>query len=346
MDVVIGAGVIGTATTWKLSKVSNRSIVNVSLCTDQTDTASVANGCLVIGDYQPNRSIVNVVNHVWNGGVFGAWAALRSCGLSSWRSQKQPLCALCARGAAQIHDVLMKEQKKTPSIIYKKNKKHFYVDAHEWNQYMKQMSLKKTNVTFVKDRVVGFGILKQQHKKNKQRVTHVYCASGRIMETNKVYISCGWKTPEICSLLGVRVPIYPLTGYSVTAHWEGPPSARHSLKTFQTWISFGSKVRCTANTDFFKDGVVPANLVVKRWDKITKDLQRVYPDARGPYIKWVGHRPITPDALPIISNVEPFDNVYINAGHGPVGVTCCLSSADWVVNIPQDNPFSLERFSS
>ncbi|HEV2371416.1 MAG TPA: FAD-dependent oxidoreductase [Streptosporangiaceae bacterium] len=68
---------------------------------------------------------------------------------------------------------------------------------------------------------------------------------------------------------------------------------------------------------------------------------------------WVGRRPLTPDGLPILDRVHPFENLYLATGHSMLGITLAPASAkaltDYVVtgNRPEPlEPFRLDRFGN
>ena len=70
-----------------------------------------------------------------------------------------------------------------------------------------------------------------------------------------------------------------------------------------------------------------------------------------PTREWVGHRPVSPDGIPIIGKVPPYKNVYVNGGHGFWGWTLSLGTAKILTDhilynciIPQS--FSSARFSN
>ena len=68
---------------------------------------------------------------------------------------------------------------------------------------------------------------------------------------------------------------------------------------------------------------------------------------------WVGRRPLTPDGLPILDRVRPFENLYIATGHSMLGITLAPASgkalADYVLSGKRPEllePFRLQRFAS
>ena len=68
---------------------------------------------------------------------------------------------------------------------------------------------------------------------------------------------------------------------------------------------------------------------------------------------WVGRRPLTPDGLPILDRVHPFENLFIATGHSMLGITLAPASgkalADYVLSGQRPEllePFRLRRFAS
>jgi len=67
---------------------------------------------------------------------------------------------------------------------------------------------------------------------------------------------------------------------------------------------------------------------------------------------WVGRRPLTPDGLPILDQVPPFDNLFVATGHSMLGITLAPASgqalADYVLTGQRPTllePFRLRRFA-
>ena len=60
---------------------------------------------------------------------------------------------------------------------------------------------------------------------------------------------------------------------------------------------------------------------------------------------WSGLRPTTPDSLPILSRHDgDHDNVYINAGHGTMGWTLSMGSADVIAALALGQPQVGDRY--
>jgi len=62
--------------------------------------------------------------------------------------------------------------------------------------------------------------------------------------------------------------------------------------------------------------------------------QKLFPNA-GDYAEtefWTGLRPMTPDGVPIIGST-PYENLYMNTGHGTLGWTMCASSGQLTADL-------------
>ena len=66
---------------------------------------------------------------------------------------------------------------------------------------------------------------------------------------------------------------------------------------------------------------------------------------------WCGLRPMTPDGPPILGKT-PYDNLYINAGHGTLGWTMACGSGHVIADLVSDDApeislagLTLDRFN-
>jgi len=67
----------------------------------------------------------------------------------------------------------------------------------------------------------------------------------------------------------------------------------------------------------------------------------------------VGRRPLTPDGLPILDRVHPFENLYLATGHSMLGITLAPASgkalSDYMMSGKRPaplEPFRLDRFGN
>jgi D-amino-acid dehydrogenase len=136
------------------------------------------------------------------------------------------------------------------------------------------------------------------------------------------------------SAMGIGCNIIPIRGYSLTYSID---------KSYQSGISVtdyskrcllsnaGNLVRATAGADFvgLNDNISP-----EKWHELDKFAKRTHPHITdiNP-TKWVGFRPLTPSSFPVIEKARDIEGLYINSGHGGLGVTLSVGSAKYLVNL-------------
>lgn len=141
-------------------------------------------------------------------------------------------------------------------------------------------------------------------------------------------LSLGSYSPFLAKPLGIRLPIYPLKGYSVTLPVKDAKAAwtvSLSDEAHKLVLSrFGDRLRIagTAELDGYNTEV---NRV--RCEAIVKRVMDLFPDAgdasRAQY--WAGLRPATPDNLPLVGRTR-FPKLWLDTGHGSLGWTMACGS--------------------
>jgi len=175
-----------------------------------------------------------------------------------------------------------------------------------------------------------------------------------IIECDHVVVCLGIGSRALLKPLGIRLPIYPVKGYSVTVTVEGSNTAPLISLTDEerrvVVTRFGNKVRVAgmaelAGTDLSVDPARAA-AVRKALNDLFPELSR-FTDEQV----WTGLRPMTPDGGPVIGGVGRWTNLTLNTGHGTYGWTMACGSARLVTNLiageipPIDAaPYSLARF--
>ncbi|PCH75278.1 MAG: hypothetical protein COC12_01280 [Rhodobacteraceae bacterium] len=95
-------------------------------------------------------------------------------------------------------------------------------------------------------------------------------------------------------------------------------------------LRLGNRVRVAGYAMFSHDQSVSPHLVRQLTDKARALMPGAAIYDQPPDV-WVGFRPTTPDDLPMIARMGP-DNLYVNAGHGSLGWTLALGSAEILLN--------------
>lgn len=169
----------------------------------------------------------------------------------------------------------------------------------------------------------------------------------------EVVLAAGAWSPRLARLLGLRLPIQPGKGYSMTfprpAH---APSRALVLKEpsvcVTTWAD-GFRLGSTMEFSGYDARLNPVRLAALR-RAAAEYLQE--PGAGEPLETWHGWRPMTWDDLPVIGRAPRLENVVVAGGHGMLGVSMAAVTGmlvrDLVLRAPPMldlAPLSPARFS-
>ncbi|MER8827972.1 FAD-dependent oxidoreductase [Mesorhizobium sp. M0938] len=141
------------------------------------------------------------------------------------------------------------------------------------------------------------------------------------LHAGQVVLSAGAWSTRLASDLGARVLIESMRGY----HFMLPdpeielpmPILSGEFKFFATPMEHGLRLAGTAE---FAGLDWPANYA--RADKLAKAAQTIFPGLRtAGGSRWMGHRPMTPDSMPIIGPSPRFPNAVLAFGHGHNGLS-------------------------
>ena len=148
-------------------------------------------------------------------------------------------------------------------------------------------------------------------------------------------IALGSYSPLLARPLGIRLPVYPLKGYSVTLPIKNEAAAwtvslsDEAHKLVLSRLGDRLRIAGTAELDGYNTGI---NLV--RCAAIVKRVMELFPDAGDPSkaTYWAGLRPATPSNLPVIGATR-YPNLFINTGHGTLGWTHACGSGRILADI-------------
>lgn len=145
----------------------------------------------------------------------------------------------------------------------------------------------------------------------------------------------GPESARIARTIGVRLPVYPAKGYSMTAPIRSgvlaPKLGGIDEKSLVAWSRFGDQLRMSATAEFAGYGL---RYKEKDFSNILKAGQELFPGvldySRASYK--AGLRPMTPDGPPIIGAGRE-SNLYFNTGHGHLGWTMACGSAEMLADL-------------
>lgn len=160
------------------------------------------------------------------------------------------------------------------------------------------------------------------------RIRAIALDAGQV-EADVFVLAAGLASAQLARPLGYRLPIYPVTGYSITfRHQEdiAPAVAAVSLADKIAWAGFGPGViRFTGFADIGPQG--SAALSEKRFAALEQFARSMFaPLARVEPQRWIGQRPMTPDGIPLLGR-SAHANLLLNCGHGAMGWTMASGCA-------------------
>lgn len=159
------------------------------------------------------------------------------------------------------------------------------------------------------------------------RIASVRTSAGDF-KADRFVAALGSYTPLLVKALGLKVPVYPVKGYSITVpiiDAEKAPVSTIMDETFKVAITrLGDRIRVGGMAEisgFSKD------LPEARRDTLEHSVGDLFPGAGDiPAASfWSGLRPMTPDGTPVIGRTV-YDNLFLNTGHGTLGWTMACGS--------------------
>jgi len=165
----------------------------------------------------------------------------------------------------------------------------------------------------------------------------------QVLAVDQLVIAAGHRSP-LLALPGLRLPLYPLKGYSLTV----PIGAQHrapdvSITDYDRKIVYariGEQLRVAAMVDIvgFDPAVDPQRLAL-----IKRQARDTFPQA-GDYdaaVEWAGMRPATPTGVPLLGPTA-YRNLWLNLGHGALGFTLACGSGRLLSELISQRPPSID----
>jgi D-amino-acid dehydrogenase len=165
-------------------------------------------------------------------------------------------------------------------------------------------------------------------------VTGVATDAG-LVTADRYVVALGSYAPLLLRPLGLRLPVYPVKGYSLTVPITDPTGAPESTVMDETYkvavTRLGDRIRVGGTAEL---GGYDMTLRPARRGPLDLVVSDLFP--RGGDLKraefWCGLRPMTPDGTPIIGST-PYANLYLNNGHGTLGWTMAAGSGRVVADL-------------
>ena len=152
--------------------------------------------------------------------------------------------------------------------------------------------------------------------------------NGKLETADRYVLALGCYSPQLLKPLGIKAPVYPLKGYSLTVPITDSAMAPTSTildETYKVAITrFDNRIRVGGMAEI---AGFDLSLNPRRRETLEMIVNDLYP--HGGDLQqasfWTGLRPTTPDGTPIVG-ATPYRNLFLNTGHGTLGWTMACGS--------------------
>ncbi|EDT37255.1 D-amino acid dehydrogenase [Burkholderia ambifaria] len=165
------------------------------------------------------------------------------------------------------------------------------------------------------------------------RIAGVQCSSETVRADAYVVALGSYSTSFISNLM--KIPVYPLKGYSITAPIVNEAAAPVSTVLDETYkiaiTRFDQRIRVGGMAEIVG---FDKNLRAARRETLEMCVNDLFPGG-GDTSKatfWTGLRPMTPDGTPIVGRT-PVSNLFLNTGHGTLGWTMSCGSGQLLADL-------------
>lgn len=187
------------------------------------------------------------------------------------------------------------------------------------------------------------------------RDPRVVLEGGRSLAADHIVVAAGIRSERMMRELGIRVPLASERGYHVTV---GAPDTPFDIPVMP---STGKMANTPTEMGLRLSGQVELAAIDKAPDWRRADILRRHAWESYPYLArsnpsdlsfWMGHRPSTPDGLPVIGAFAREPGIIAAFGHGHIGIAAAPMTAACVVDAIRGEvkegarPFGPARFGA
>lgn len=179
-----------------------------------------------------------------------------------------------------------------------------------------------------------FGCNIERLENDGERIAGVWI-DGELERADQYVLALGSYSPQMLKPLGIKAPIYPLKGYSLTvpiANADMAPNSTILDETYKVAITrFDNRIRVGGMAEIAGHDL---SLDPRRRETLELVVGDLYPQGGDPSTGefWTGLRPATPDGTPIIGATR-YRNLFLNTGHGTLGWTMACGSGSLLADL-------------
>lgn len=204
-----------------------------------------------------------------------------------------------------------------------------------------------TTVLADKARALGvdfrFGVDIRRLVRSGGRIEAVETSQG-LLHADAFVVALGSHSPMLVRPLGLRLPIYPVKGYSITLPITDASRAPESTVMDETYkiaiTRLGGRIRAGGMAELAGSD---KRLSPRREATLHHSVGDLFARAadHSDSSFWCGLRPMTPDGTPIIGRAGA-GNLWLNTGHGTLGWTMAAGSGRVLADLVSGRPSAIE----
>lgn len=205
-------------------------------------------------------------------------------------------------------------------------------DCHQFCQQLAQLFIRAGGKIRLATRARDFAV-------TGDRVAGVY-TDAELLRADHYVMAAGYNSVDLLRQLGIRVPVYPLKGYSLTyaiLDAAAAPASTVLDESYKIAITrLGNRIRLGGMAELRG---ADSSLPQQRRRTLQLVADDLYPHAGDSSAAqfWSGLRPSTPDSVPIVGR-SSYANLWLNIGHGTLGWTMACGSAQYLTDLIADRP--------
>ena len=156
-----------------------------------------------------------------------------------------------------------------------------------------------------------------------------------VLKADAYLVALGSYSPLLLKGAGIRIPVYPVKGYSITVpitDASGAPESTVMDETHKVAVTrLGERIRVGGTAEL-------AGYTLKLHEARRDTLEHVVTDLfpRGGDVSraefWCGLRPMTPDGTPVLGATR-LPNLYLATGHGTLGWTMAAGTGRVIADV-------------
>ncbi|MES2127600.1 MAG: D-amino acid dehydrogenase [Pseudomonadota bacterium] len=171
------------------------------------------------------------------------------------------------------------------------------------------------------------GVAIERLAADREKITSVFTSEGEL-KADAYVLALGSYSPLLLREVGIRIPVYPVKGYSITipvTDAAGAPESTVMDETFKVAITrLGDRIRVGGTAEI---AGYDLTLRESRRETLVHSVTELFPGGGDTQQAtfWCGLRPMTPDGTPVVGPT-PYRNLFLNTGHGTLGWTMSCGS--------------------